>query len=133
VSNRKSRDPLQAPPWLFAGLVLVTVAYVSLVLLLPLAAVFVEALRNGVQAALDAIREADALAAIRLTLLVAAIAVPLNLVFGIAGAWLIAKHDFRGKEMLLTLIDLPFSVSPVVSGLIYVLLYGAHGWLGPWL
>ena len=133
MSNRKSRDPLQAPPWLFAGLVLVTVAYVSLVLLLPLAAVFVEALRNGVQAALDAIREADALAAIRLTLLVAAIAVPLNLVFGIAGAWLIAKHDFRGKEMLLTLIDLPFSVSPVVSGLIYVLLYGAHGWLGPWL
>jgi sulfate transport system permease protein len=128
-----TRDPLQAPRWLFAGLLLLTVGYIALVLLLPLAAVFVEALRNGWQAALDAIREADALAAIRLTLLVAMIAVPLNLVFGIAGAWLIAKHDFRGKEFLLTLIDLPFSVSPVVSGLIYVLLYGAHGWFGPWL
>lgn len=128
-----TRDPLQAPRWLFAGLLLLTVAYIALVLLLPLAAVFVEALRNGWQATLDAIREADALAAIRLTLLVAVIAVPLNLVFGIAGAWLIAKHDFRGKEFLLTLIDLPFSVSPVVSGLIYVLLYGAHGWFGPWL
>jgi sulfate transport system permease protein len=128
-----SRDPLQAPRWLFAGLLLLTVAYIALIILLPLAAVFVEALRNGLQPALDAIKEADAIAAIKLTLLVAAIAVPLNLVFGIAGAWLIAKHDFRGKEMLLTLIDLPFSVSPVVSGLIYVLLYGAHGWLGPWL
>jgi sulfate transport system permease protein len=128
-----TRDPLQAPRWLFAGLLLLTVGYIALVLLLPLAAVFVEALRNGWQAAFDAIREADALAAIRLTLLVAVIAVPLNLVFGIAGAWLIAKHDFRGKEFLLTLIDLPFSVSPVVSGLIYVLLYGAHGWFGPWL
>jgi sulfate transport system permease protein len=127
------RDPLQAPPWLFAGLLLLAVAYIALIILLPLAAVFVEALRNGLQPALDAIREADALAAIRLTLLVAVIAVPLNLVFGVAGAWLIAKHDFRGKEMLLTLIDLPFSVSPVVSGLIYVLLYGAHGWFGPWL
>jgi sulfate transport system permease protein len=128
-----TRDPLQAPRWLFAGLLLLTVGYIALVLLLPLAAVFVEALRNGWQAAFDAIREADALAAIRLTLLVAVIAVPLNLVFGIAGAWLIAKHDFRGKDFLLTLIDLPFSVSPVVSGLIYVLLYGAHGWFGPWL
>jgi sulfate transport system permease protein len=127
------RDPLQAPRWLFSGLLLLAVAYIALIILLPLAAVFVEALRNGLLPALDAIREADALAAIKLTLLVAAIAVPLNLVFGIAGAWLIAKHDFRGKEMLLTLIDLPFSVSPVVSGLIYVLLYGAHGWFGPWL
>ncbi|MDB5686259.1 MAG: cysW [Rhizorhabdus sp.] len=131
--SRRSRDPLQAPPLLFAGLLLLSVAYIGLVLLLPLAAVFVEALRNGFQAAFDAIKDADALAAIRLTLLVAVIAVPLNLVFGIAGAWLIAKHDFRGKDFLLTLIDLPFSVSPVVSGLIYVLLYGAHGWLGPWL
>jgi sulfate transport system permease protein len=127
------RDPLQAPRWLFAGLLLLTVTYIGLVILLPLAAVFVEALRHGWQAALDAIKEADAIAAIKLTLLVAVIAVPLNLVFGVAGAWLIAKHDFRGKEFLLTLIDIPFSVSPVVSGLIYVLLYGAHGWFGPWL
>jgi len=127
------RDPLQAPRPVMIGLLLVALAYVGVMLLLPLTAVFVEALRNGWEAAEAAIIEPDALAAIRLTLLVAAISVPCNLVFGTAAAWLIAKHDFRGKEFLLTLIDLPFSVSPVVSGLIYVLIYGAHGWLGPWL
>jgi len=129
----KRRDPLQAPRPVMTGLLLVALAYVGVMLLLPLTAVFVEALRNGWEAAEAAIIEPDALAAIRLTLLVAAISVPCNLVFGTAAAWLIAKHDFRGKEFLLTLIDLPFSVSPVVSGLIYVLIYGAHGWLGPWL
>jgi len=127
------RDPLQAPRPVMIGLLLVALAYVGVMLLLPLTAVFVEALRNGWEAAEAAIIEPDALAAIRLTLLVAAISVPCNLVFGTAAAWLIAKHDFRGKEFLLTLIDLPFSVSPVVAGLIYVLIYGAHGWLGPWL
>ncbi len=134
--NRKRatrRDPLQAPKPVMIALLLVAIAYVGVMLLLPLAAVFVEALRNGWEAARAAIVEPDALAAIRLTLIVAIIAVPLNLVFGVSAAWLIAKHDFRGKDFLLTLIDLPFSVSPVVAGLIYVLLYGAHGWFGPWL
>ena len=125
------RDPLQAPRPVMLGLLALAIAYVGIMLLLPLAAVFVEALRNGWEAAQAAIVEPDALAAIRLTLLVAAISVPCNLVFGVASAWLIAKHDFRGKEFLLTLIDLPFSVSPVVAGLIYILLYGAHGWFGP--
>ena len=109
------------------------ILWLVLFLLLPLFAVFIEALRDGVGAYLAAIVEPDALAAMRLTLLVAVIAVPLNMVFGLAAAWAIAKHDFRGKSFLLTLIDLPFSVSPVISGLIYVLLFGAQGWFGPWL
>jgi sulfate/thiosulfate transport system permease protein len=112
---------------------LVAVAWLTLFLLLPLVAVFVEALRDGFGAYLAAVVEPDALAAMRLTLLVAAIAVPLNMVFGLAASWAIAKHDFRGKSVLTTLIDLPFSVSPVVSGLVYVLLFGAQGWFGPWL
>ena len=107
--------------------------FICLFLILPLVAVFVMALEKGVGAYLAAITEADALSAIRLTLTVAAIAVPLNLIFGIAAAWAIAKFEFAGKSLLTTLIDLPFSVSPVVSGLIYVLLFGAHGWFGPWL
>jgi sulfate/thiosulfate transport system permease protein len=115
---------------------LLTVAalgFLALFLLLPLVAVFVEALREGLGPYLGAVSEPDALAAVRLTLLVAAIAVPLNLVFGLCAAWAIAKFEFRGKSLLITLIDLPFSVSPVISGLIYVLLFGAQGWLGPWL
>ena len=102
-------------------------------LVLPLLAVFAEALRQGVGAFMESFAEPDAQAAIRLTLLVAAIAVPLNLVFGVAAAWAIAKFDFPGKSLLITLIDLPFSVSPVVSGLVYVLLFGAHGVIGPFL
>jgi sulfate/thiosulfate transport system permease protein len=109
------------------------VAWLALFLLLPLFSVFAEALRQGVAAYLKAIVQPDAMAAIRLTLLVAAIAVPLNLAFGLCAAWAIAKFEFRGKSFLITLIDLPFSVSPVISGLIYVLLFGAQGWLGPWL
>ena len=107
--------------------------FFALFLLLPLIAVFVEALRKGWDAYLAAIVEPDALSAIRLTLLAAAIAVPLNVVFGVAAAWAIAKLDFRGKQLLITLIDLPFSVSPVIAGLIYVLVFGAQGWFGPWL
>ncbi len=99
--------------------------------MLPLLAVFVEAFRSGIPAYFAAINEPDALAAIRLTLLVAAIAVPLNLVFGVTAAWAIAKFDFPGKSLLTTLIDLPFSVSPVIAGLIYVLLFAANGWFGP--
>ena len=115
---------------LLIGLALV---FMGLFLVLPLAAVFVEALKAGWSAYWDALKEPDALAAIRLTLITAAIAVPLNLVFGVAAAWCIAKFEFRGKAFLTTLIDLPFSVSPVVAGLIYVLVFGAQGWLGPWL
>lgn len=122
-------EPLRVRSLLIGG----ALFYLLVCLLMPLLAVFVEALRDGGAAYAEAIREPDALAAIRLTLLVAAIAVPLNLVFGVAAAWAVAKFDFRGKSLLITLIDLPFSVSPVVSGLIYVLLFGAQGWLGPWL
>jgi sulfate transport system permease protein len=111
----------------------VGLAFIALFLVLPLMAVFAEALRQGLAAYLAAVAEPDALAAVRLTLTVAAIAVPLNLVFGLAAAWAISKFEFVGKSVLVTLIDLPFSVSPVVSGLIYVLLYGTHGWFGPWL
>jgi sulfate transport system permease protein len=116
--------------WLLTGLAL---AFLLLFLLLPLAAVFTEALSKGVDAYLGALKEPDAWSAIRLTLITAAIAVPVNLVFGIAAAWCIAKYEFRGKAFLTTLVDLPFSVSPVVAGLIYVLIFGAQGWLGPWL
>jgi sulfate transport system permease protein len=108
-------------------------AYIAIFLLTPLLAVFVEAFRNGVDAYLAAITEKDAQSAIWLTLTVAAIAVPLNTVFGLAAAWVITKFEFRGKGFLITLIDLPFSVSPVISGLVYVLLFGAQGYLGPFL
>ena len=109
------------------------VVWLTLFLLMPLLAVFVEALRDGIGTYLAAVVEPDALAAIRLTLTVAVIAVPLNMVFGLAAAWAVAKFEFRGKSLLITLIDLPFSVSPVISGLVYVLLFGAQGWFGPWL
>ncbi|MGE0119879.1 MAG: sulfate ABC transporter permease subunit CysW [Dongiaceae bacterium] len=128
-----SRPALKETPLAQWLLTLTALAFLLLFLLLPLAAVFIEALRHGVGAYLAALVEPDALAAIRLTLLTAAIAVPLNLVFGVAASWCIAKFDFHGKTLLLTLIDLPFSVSPVISGLIYVLLFGLHGWFGPWL
>ena len=114
-------------------LTLAALAFLLLFLFLPLLAVFVEALRRGIGAYLVALVEPDALSAIKLTLLVAAVAVPANLVFGVAASWCITKFEFRGKQLLLTLIDLPFSVSPVISGMIYVLLFGLHGWIGPWL
>jgi sulfate transport system permease protein len=120
-------------PVVRAILIAAALAFLGLFLLLPLIAVFVEALRQGFGAYLAGITEPDALAAIRLTLLVAAIAVPLNLMFGVMAAWAIAKFEFQGKSLLITLIDLPFSVSPVIAGLIYVLLFGAQGLLGPWL
>ena len=102
-------------------------------MVLPLITVFAQALHRGVSAYFDALAEPDALSAIRLTLLVAAIAVPVNLVFGVVAAWAITKFEFSGKSLLITLIDLPFSVSPVISGMVYVLLFGLHGWFGPWL
>ncbi len=130
VPRRKARRPF---PWIPALLIAVALAYLALFLFVPLAAVFVEAFKKGAGFYFAAISEPDAIAAIQLTLLAAAIAVPLNLVFGVAAAWAIAKFDFRGKSLLITLIDLPFSVSPVISGLIYVLMFGLQGWLGPWL
>lgn len=114
-------------------LIAAALAFIALFLVLPLIAVFTEALSKGFEAFGAALVEPDALSAIKLTLLVAAISVPLNLVFGIVAAWAIAKFDFPGKSLLVTFIDLPFSVSPVVAGLIYVLLFGAQGWFGPWL
>jgi sulfate/thiosulfate transport system permease protein len=121
------------PPWVRRLLIGAAVLAIALLVLLPMAAVFYEALRKGVAAYWAGLADPDALAAVRMTLLVAAIAVPANLVFGVAAAWAIAKFDFRGKRVLITLIDLPFSVSPVVAGLVYVLVFGAQGWFGPWL
>ncbi|MBX3610745.1 MAG: sulfate ABC transporter permease subunit CysW [Hydrogenophaga sp.] len=120
-------------PWVRRTLIATALLFMALFLVLPLAAVFAEALRKGWEAYWEALKEPDAWAAIRLTLITAAVAVPLNLVFGVAAAWAVAKFEFRGKAFLTTLIDLPFSVSPVVAGLIYVLVFGAQGWLGPWL
>ncbi len=113
--------------------IFVTIGLVLAFLVLPLAIVFSQAFTSGVEAALSALASADTLAAIRLTLLTAAIAVPLNLIFGLAASWAIAKHDFRFKNVLVSLIDLPFSVSPVIAGFVYVLIFGMQGWLGPWL
>ena len=119
--------------WLRRTLIGLALVFVGLFLILPLAAVFTEALRKGFEAFFEALKEPDAWSAIKLTLLITAIAVPLNLVFGVCAAWAIAKFEFRGKAFLTTLVDLPFSVSPVVAGLIYVLVFGAQGWFGPWL
>ena len=107
--------------------------YLTIFLFVPLVAIFAEAFKHGVSGYVDSFLNEDALGAIRLTLLVAAVAVPLNALFGVAAAWAIAKFDFVGKQILITLIDMPLAVSPVISGLIYVLLFGAQGWLGPWL
>ncbi|TRL40740.1 sulfate ABC transporter permease subunit CysW [Rhizobium straminoryzae] len=125
------RDPAGESPTWRVLLTLVAVAFLAIVVILPLITVFYEAFRKGAAAFFEAFQEPDAIAAIRLTLTVAAIAVPLNLVFGVAAAWAIAKFDFRGKTFLVTLIDLPFSISPVISGLVYVLLFGAQSYLGP--
>ena len=118
----------------YAGvLIAVALLFLGLFLFIPLAAIFAEGLRRGIGPYLASFQNPDAFSAIKLTLLVSAIAVPLNLVFGVAASWAIARFEFRGKSILITLIDLPFAVSPVISGLIYVLLFGAQGWLGPWL
>ena len=131
--SRRAHSGTTEPTWVRWLLLTIALGFMFLFLVLPLAAVFTEALRKGVDAYLEALKEPDAWSAIRLTLLTAAIAVPLNLVFGISAAWAIAKYEFRGKAFLTTLVDLPFSVSPVVAGLIYVLVFGAQGWFGPWL
>ncbi|MGB4108012.1 MAG: sulfate ABC transporter permease subunit CysW [Alphaproteobacteria bacterium] len=129
----RPNHPLAESRGVRLGLIAAALLYIGVMIFLPLLVVFIEALRQGLGAYIAAINEPDALAAIRLTLLTAAIAVPLNLVFGLAASWAIAKHDFRGKHLLITFIDLPFSVSPVISGLIYVLLFGSQAALGGWL
>jgi sulfate transport system permease protein len=121
------------PAWVRIVLLTVALGFLTLFLFVPLVAVFVEAFKKGWEAYVAAITDPDAVSAIKLTLIAAGISVPLNLVFGVSAAWAIAKFEFRGKSILLTLIDLPFSVSPVISGLIYVLMFGAQGWIGPWL
>jgi sulfate transport system permease protein len=127
---RPSRLPARTGSWLLLAVALV---YLAVLVLLPLLVVFVQALQKGFGAYLEALADPDTRAAIRLTLITAAVTVPLNLVFGVAAAWCIAKFEFRGKNALITLIDLPFAVSPVISGLIYVLMFGAQSWIGPWL
>lgn len=121
------------PTWVRWTLLAIAILFLSLFLLIPLAAVFAEALRKGWDVYLAAITEADAVSAMQLTLIAALISVPLNLVFGVAAAWAIAKFDFKGKNFLITLIDLPFAVSPVIAGLIFVLIFGLQGWFGEWL
>jgi sulfate/thiosulfate transport system permease protein len=132
-SRRRARGPIEDGPLTRAAFILIAVGFIVLFLLLPLITVFVQALGHGVSEALGTFDDPDARSAIRLTFIVAAIAVPLNVVFGIAAAWAVAKFDFPGKSFLITLIDLPFSVSPVIAGLVYVLIFGLQGWLGPWL
>jgi len=129
---RKATNTLE-PGWVRYALIAVALVFLTLFLFVPLVAVFTEALKKGWDTYKEAVFDPDALSAIRLTFIAAGIAVPLNLVFGVAAAWTIAKFDFRGKSILLTLIDLPFSVSPVIAGLVYVLLFGSQGWFGPWL
>jgi sulfate transport system permease protein len=133
VSAARFRPAAQDAAWVNWLIGAAAIGVAVLLLGLPLAAVFVEALRRGWPVALAALAEPDTLAAIRLTLVVAAITVPVNLVGGLAAAWCIAKHDFPGKRVLMTLIELPFSVSPVIAGLVFVLMFGAQGWFGTWL
>ena len=133
MSPAAQQKATQEPRWVRWTLISIALLFLTLFLFIPLISVFYEAFKKGVEVYVAAITDPDALSAIKLTLTVAAIAVPLNMIFGIAAAWAIAKFEFRGKNLLITLIDLPFSVSPVVSGLIYVLVFGLQGWLGPWL
>jgi sulfate transport system permease protein len=131
--SRRSPNTTADPLWARIVILALVAAFLAGVLILPLVSVFFEALRKGLPAALEAIATEDARAAIKLTLLTAVIAVPLNVAFGLCASWAVAKFQFPGKSFLITLIDLPFSVSPVVAGLIYVLVFGAQGWFGPWL
>ncbi|MEN9320560.1 MAG: hypothetical protein RL039_373, partial [Pseudomonadota bacterium] len=130
---RRAQAGTTEATWLRNLLIGLALAFLLLFLVLPLAAVFTEALRQGWDAYVEGLTDPDAWSAIKLTLLTAVIAVPLNLVFGVAAAWCVAKFEFPGKAFLITLIDLPFSISPVVAGLMYVLVFGANGWFGSWL
>ena len=129
ASNRATSESA----WVRYSLIAVTLVFLGLFLFMPLAAVFTEALRKGFSTYFAALVEPDALSAIKLTLIATAISLPLNIVFGVSAAWAIAKFEFKGKSLLITLIDLPFAVSPVIAGLIYVLMFGLQGWFGGWL
>lgn len=131
--STKRKSPIAGPPWFRFVLIGTSVVFITALIGLPVAAVFAEAFRKGFSAYADSLQAEYAVAAIRLTLIVAAVAVPLNLVFGVIASWAITKFEFYGKQLLITLIDLPFSVSPVISGLIYVLLFGANSVFGEWL
>ncbi len=133
AANSKSRRGIEEPAFIRRILIGIAVGFVGVFLLLPLANVFAQAFAKGWGAYLQSLQQPDTRSAVLLTLLVSAICVPLNLVFGVIAAWAVAKFQFRGKALLITLIDLPFSVSPVVSGLIFVVMFGAQGYLGPWL
>jgi len=133
INARKPSTALRDPAWLRWPLLAIALIFVALFLLLPLIAVFTYAFEKGLAVYVASLTDADARAAIRLTLIVAAISVPANTVFGVAAAWLITRFSFRGRNLLVSLIDLPFAVSPVISGLVFVLLFGAQGWLAPWL
>lgn len=133
AQNIKRRISTQESPLVTVTLIAIAMVFMALFLVLPLVTVFVEAFAKGWDLYWDALKEPVAWEAIKLTFIAAGIAVPANLVFGVSAAWAIAKFDFKGKSLLITLIDLPFAVSPVVSGLVYVLLFGAQGWFGPWL
>ncbi len=139
LSKRKllppaKRKPLTTEaPWVQALLIAAALLYLGFILFIPLSVVFLKAFEKGIWIYLKSFTDPEALNAIRLTLFVTAVVIPLNVLFGLAAAWAIAKFDFKGKNLLTTLIDLPFSVSPIISGLIFVLLFGAHGWFGPWL
>lgn len=133
AEHRASPRAVGEPRWVQALLISVALAFLTLMLFVPLSAVFAHAFRKGLGAYLDAISDPEAWSAIRLTLLTAAIAVPTNLVFGLAASWAIARFEFKGKHILITLIDLPFAVSPVIAGMLFVLLFGAQGMFGGWL
>jgi len=133
IAPRRINSATTEPSWVKWTLIGVSLAFLTFFLFIPLAIVFVEAFKKGVDVYIASITDPDALSAIKLTLIAAGISVPMNLVFGVAAAWCIAKFEFRGKNVLLTLIDLPFSVSPVIAGLIYVLIFGLQGWFGEWL
>ena len=140
ITLHKTSTPISAArsatgerPWARVALIATALSFLGLFLLVPLIAVFAEAFRKGVDAYFAGFSDPAAMSAIWLTLLVTVIAVPLNIVFGLAASWAIAKFEFRGKSVLITLIDLPFAVSPVISGLVYVLMFGMQGWMGPWL
>jgi len=132
-SSRRGAETISEPRWVRGLLIAATVAFLGLFLLVPLVVVFAEALSQGVAAYVRALKDPDTLRAIRMTLFAAAVVVPMNTLFGILAAWAIAKFQFVGKSVLITLIDLPYSVSPVIAGMIFVLLFGRQGWLGPWL
>jgi len=133
MNTKRQLIATREPAWVKRTLLALAFIYIAFVLIMPLASVFANAFRKGLEAYLEAWSDPDTVAAIQLTLITALIAVPLNLFFGLCAAWAITKFEFRGKSFLITLIDLPFSVSPVISGLIYVLIFGLQGWFGSWL